>query len=128
MKLTKRNTTQFLMPLHKNGDLKSGYEIYPSQKLGEGQISTDLNLLVNKMRSQSTVVIDGYVGVFFEEFRLKLEAELLKIGIKANWVNVAGALKSEKMIDRLISPFMGEDNSIFGTRATIDLKDYFEFS
>lgn len=123
-----RNTSQFLMPFHKNGDLKSGYDIYPSQKLGEEQISTNLNLLVNKMRSQDTVIIDGYVGVFFEEFRLKLDAELRNAGIKANWVNVDGALKSEKMIERLISPFMGEVDSIFGTRATIDLTDYFEFS
>jgi len=128
MKLEKRSTTQFLMPFHKNGDIKSEYDIYPSLKLEEGQISTDLNLLVEKLCSQRTVVIDGYVGVFFEQFRVQLDAALQTSGKIANWVNVEVALKSEKMIDRLISPFMGEDDSIFGTRAAIELKDYFELS
>lgn len=126
MKSKKRQTTQFLMPFHKNGDLKSGYDIYPSLKLKEEQISTDMNLLAGKLGTQSTVVIDGYVGVFFEEFRAQLNAAFIALGIKASWVNVECALKSEEEIDQLISPFMGEEDSIFGTRATIGLIDYFD--
>lgn len=126
MKSKKRQTTQFLMPFHKNGDLKSGYDIYPSLKLKEEQISTDMNLLAGKLGTQSTVVIDGYVGVFFEEFRAQLNAAFIALGIKASWLNVECALKSEEEIDQLISPFMGEEDSIFGTRATIGLIDYFD--
>ena len=37
MKAEKRSSTQFLMPVHKNGEFKSGYDIYPAMKLEEGE-------------------------------------------------------------------------------------------
>lgn len=126
MKSEKRSTTQFLMPFHKNEVIKSGYDIYPSLKLDTGQISTDLYLLASKLCLQKTVVIDGYVGVFFEKFREQLDAAFNTLGVKANWVNVEESLKSEELIDQLISPFLGDSDSIFGTRATIDLEDFFD--
>lgn len=128
MKSEKRSTTQFLMPVHKNGEFKSGYDIYPSMKLEGGKISTDLNLLAKKLSTQKIIVIDGYVGVFFEEFKEQLSAVFEALGIKTNWVNVEGALKPEASIEHLIAPFMGDEASIFGTRATIGLNDYFEVS
>lgn len=126
MKSEKRSTTQFLMPYYKDGELKSGYDIYPGMKLKEGKISTDLNLLARKLSTQKVIVIDGYVGVFFEEFKDKLEPVFKSLGIKTNWVDVQCALKPEATIEQLIAPFMGETESIFGTRASITLKDYFE--
>ena len=128
MKVEKRSTTQFLMPFHKNGEFKSGYDIYPSMKLKEGKISTDLNLFAKKLSTQKTIVIDGYVGVFFEEFRKQVEVAFRALGVKTNWVDVECALKSKSLIERLIAPFMGDEDSIFGTRANITLKDYFEVS
>lgn len=126
MKSEKRSTTQFLMPYSKNGELKSGYDIYPSMKLDEGKISTDLNLFAKILSTQKTIVIDGYAGVFFDEFKAQLEPVFRALGLKTNWVDVQDAFKSEMSIESLITPFMGEEESIFGTRATISLDDYFE--
>ncbi len=124
--MEKRKTTQFLMPVEKDGAVVNGYDIYPSLKLGSDVISTDLSVLAEKIKGENTVIIDGYVGVYFENFRSLLDSALTALGKTTNWVNVETALKPENEIDELISPFLGEEDSIFGTRATIKLEDYFD--
>ena len=124
--MEKRKTTQFLMPVEKDGAVVNGYDIYPSLKLGSDVISTDLSVLAEKLKGENTVIIDGYVGVYFENFRSLLDSALTALGKTTNWVNVETALKPENEIDELISPFLGEEDSIFGTRAGIKLEDYFD--
>ncbi len=114
------------MPVEKDGAVVNGYDIYPSLKLGNDVISTDLSALAEKLKGESTIIIDGYVGVYFENFRLLLDNALTAVGKTTNWVNVETALKPENEIDELISPFLGEEDSIFGTRAAIKLEDYFD--
>lgn len=127
MELIKRSTSQFLMPDQRSNDTLETYDIYPSLKLEDGQISTDLSLLAQKIANHKTVIIDGYIGVFFESFRDKLNAECLALGNKSiNWVNIESAYKPEEEINQLIEPFLGEADSIFGTRATIGLNDYLD--
>ena len=122
----KRSTTQFLMPYQKSGAVPDSYDIYPSFKLDERQIFIDFEQLAQKIFSQPVVVVDGYIGVYFEVFREKLQQLADRSGIKVNWVNIEGSFKPEPEIDALIEPFMGETGSIFGTRATISLSDFFD--
>lgn len=121
-----RNTTQFLMPYRKSGEIGSGYNIYPTLKLDDNLISVDLKSLAKKISTQNTVIVDGNTGVFFECFRGQFSKELEELGKNVSWTNVNEALKSKEEINQLISPFMGDDDSIFGTRATISLADYFD--
>lgn len=121
----KRSTTQFLMPYQKNGKVK-GYDIYPSLKLGNELISADIKSLAELTIDKKIIILDGYVGVFFEDFRTHLDQALIALGKTANWVNVGSAMKPEQEVDQLIRPFMGAADSIFGTRASIDLADYFD--
>lgn len=122
----KRSTTQFLMPYQKSGAVPDSYDLYPSFKLDERQIFTDFEQLAQKMFSQPVVVVDGYIGVYFDVFREKLQQVADREGIKVNWADMESALKPEPEIDALIEPFMGEVGSIFGTRATIGLADFFD--
>ncbi len=122
----KRSTTQFLMPYQKSGAVTDSYDIYPSFKLDERQIFADFEQLSKKILSQPVVVVDGYIGVYFDVFREKLQQSADRAGIKINWVNIESALKPEPEIDALIAPFMRDADSIFGTRATISLADYFD--
>ncbi|WP_206082000.1 class I mannose-6-phosphate isomerase [Maribellus sediminis] len=124
--MEKRKTTQFLMPVEKDGAVVNGYDIYPSLKLGSDVISTDLSALAEKLKGESTIIINGYVGTYFENFRLLFDNALTASGKSTNWINVETALKPENEIDELISPFLGDEDSIFGTRATIKLEDYFD--
>lgn len=122
----KRSTTQFLMPYQKKGTGQNGYDIYPSFKLKDNQIFTGFRSLAERLSSQDTVIIDGYIGVFYETIRYKLDAAFKEMGRQVHWVNIDGARKTEDVINELIRPFMGDEDSIFGTRATIELADYFD--
>ncbi len=82
----KRNTTQFLMPSQKNGKPASSYDIYPSLKLDDGKISSELKLLAEKVVDQKAIIIDGYVGVFFDVFKDQLVQALKELGKKVNWI------------------------------------------
>lgn len=121
-----RSTTQFLMPFQKPIKEASGYDIYPSLRLEEGKISHDLKALAEKIALQKVVVVDGYSGVFYEYFRQQVDAELKTLGINAHWVNIEESYKREEEINKMIAPFLGEEDSIFGTRATIGLNDYLD--
>lgn len=116
------------MPYQKRGSIPEMYDIYPSFKLEDRHISVDFNLLAKKIASQKVVIIDGYIGVYFESFREKLTKAMSGLGIQAKWFKMEEAHKPEAEIDRLIKPFLGQDDSIFGTRATITLQDYFDSS
>jgi len=122
----KRATTQLPMPYKKEGNEPEMYDIYPSFKLEDGQISIDINLLARRLSTKKVVVIDGYIGVDFELLRHKLENAFASLGIKSGWMNVEDSLKTEAETDQLIAQFMGPEDSIFGTRATITLEDYFD--
>lgn len=122
----KRSTTQFLMPYQKNGTAVNGYNIYPSFKLKENQIYDDFDSLAEKFSTQQTIILDGYVGVFYETIKNKIDIAFKELGKQVHWVNIEDALKTEENINELICPFMGDDGSIFGTRATIELADFFD--
>jgi mannose-6-phosphate isomerase class I len=123
-----RSTTQFLMPFQKQESGEAGYDIYPSFQLGAGSVFAGFQSLAQRIASHKTIQIDGYVGVFFEDFRERLNAALHDQGLHVNWINTAEAYKNEGAINDRIRPFMGKDDSIFGTRATLELRDFFDIS
>lgn len=123
-----RSTTQFLMSFQKQRSGEAGYDIYPSFQLGQGLIFEGFQSLAKKISSCKNVLIDGYVGVFFDDFRERLNASLNDQGLRVNWISTADAFKNETAIRELIRPFMGDDDSIFGTRASLELRDFFDDS
>ena len=124
----RRNTTQGLMPYRKQDHGKNGYDIYPAFSVGDGLISVGFRSLAERISSSKTVMIDGYSGVFYDDFREHLSRELENRGITSNWIRMEDLLRPEGEIDALISPFMGEPDSIFGTRPTLQLKDFYDLS
>ncbi|SHJ88345.1 Mannose-6-phosphate isomerase, class I [Tangfeifania diversioriginum] len=114
------------MPFQKDENATHGYDIHPSFKLEDGEIATDFESLAEQIKSAGAITVDGYIGVYFETFRQKLESALQGKGVNTNWVNVEQAMLPESSIDKLIEPFYGDKDSIFGTRATIGMVDYFD--
>jgi mannose-6-phosphate isomerase class I len=121
-----RNSSQFLMPASKPNERIGRYGLYPSHSVGENKIFTGFEGLAKEIRLHKTAIIDGYVGVFFENFRKQLQIYFDKKGLKINWVDTSKALKPEPEIDKMIAPFMGGDDPIFGSRTTLDLSDFFQ--
>lgn len=121
-----RNTTQYLMPVNKMGEDNNGYDIYPSFKLAEGEINTDFMSFAKRLAKENTISIDGYIGVDFNLFRMRLEESLRELGIRTSWMDVSRAMLTEDDILTLTEPFMGEKDSIFGKRADLSLVDFFD--
>ncbi len=123
---TWRKSSQFLMPAKKTEEVQKKYRIYPVHPLGEGKITYGFESLAAEIQQHKTIIIDGYIGVFFEDFRKHLQHYFDDNGINVNWLNVATALKPEKEIDTMIAPFLGGNDPLFGTRTTLSLADFFD--
>lgn len=68
-------------PFHNEGS----YDIYPSFKLNDNQISEGFESLAEVILKQRIVIFDGYVGVFYDKFYKKLNECLKNRGLKASW-------------------------------------------
>jgi mannose-6-phosphate isomerase class I len=122
-----RKSSQFLMPASKQKENIGRYGLYPTHSVGENKIFTGFESLAEEIQQHKTVIIDGYIGVFFENFRNKLQKYIDKKGLNVNWVDVSSSLKSESEIDKIIAPFLGGNDPIFGSRTTLELADFFQF-
>jgi mannose-6-phosphate isomerase class I len=121
-----RKTTQKLAPVFHTPAPPGQYDIYPAFPIGPGKIGLGYEALAARLVDHRKVVIDGYGGVFWSDFQAQLDAALRRIGIQAKWLNVEDALRPEPEIDRLIAPFLGGDDPLFGTRFRGQLREFFD--
>jgi len=123
---TWRKTTQLLMPARHMPVPPGRYDLYPGFPAGPGRIELGHDALAGRIAGERLVTIDGFGGVFWGELRSRLDAALARRGVRAAWVDVASALRPEAEVDRLVRPFLGGDDPLFGTRFTGDLRDFFD--
>ena len=123
-----RKTAQYLMPpqLTKSSVQEDDYDIYPVLTLGEDKIFNGYHSLTDWIISQKNVVIDGYVGVFWEKIQQEINTCLQQKGLTANWIRTADFLLESAVIDHLIAPFLGEENAVWGTKCTLTLADLYQ--
>ena len=121
-----RKTTQYLIPIEKKAPAAGEYDIYPVHDLGAGSVSSDYRELARRIAGCGTVIVDGYVGVRFDDFVSRLNEALAALGVKTLWWSVDSALKSPEEVDKLIEPYLGGDDPIFGFRAKLSLSDFFD--
>jgi mannose-6-phosphate isomerase class I len=120
-----RKTTQHLMPAKHQPKPSGHYELYPTFSVPSDRIKSGYQALAQTLANYSVIIIDGFAGVMWEDFRNQLDLELQKLNLQAGWQNINDALKSNSEIENLIEPFMGEGDPIFGKRFTGTLKDFF---
>jgi mannose-6-phosphate isomerase class I len=120
-----RKTTQFVIPA-KVSEKKAGYDLYPGFSLDSSAIELGFDALVKRLQGYPKLLIDGYAGVLWEDFRERFDTTLKKQNILANWLNVNTALKSKEEIETLVQPFLGGHDPLFGTKFTGELADFFE--
>jgi mannose-6-phosphate isomerase class I len=122
-----RSTTEALLPQTINSQRSvNGYDIYPSHSLGGGKIFTGYRSLVDWIIMEKNVIIDGYVGVFWDEVQQLIETELQRKGVSVKWLLMADKIKSTSEVEKLVKPFLGEGSSVWGTRTSLTLKDFFQ--
>lgn len=120
-----RKSSQYLMPANSD-QATEGYDIYPALHIDDNQIFAGFSSLAQKIASGKTVIVDGYIGVFFEQFREQLNTIFQETGIDAEWYNVNSALKQTDLIEELVNPFLGGSDPVFGKRTSLQLIDFFD--
>jgi mannose-6-phosphate isomerase class I len=120
-----RKTTQHLLPATRPEPPAGQYNIYPAFPIGSAQIDLGYSALAERLAAHRQVVIDGYPGVLWENFRRHLDEALSRRGIRTAWAAAASALRPLPEIEFLVAPFLGGDDPLFGTRFTGALRDFF---
>jgi hypothetical protein len=123
-----RKTTQYLMPaqLHEQPGEAADYNIYPVCALGANKIFNGYVSLTKWIIAQKVVVIDGYVGVFWDKIQAAIQECLAEEGLRANWINTSDFLKSSADVDVLVAPYLGTASSVWGTKCTLTLADLYQ--
>jgi mannose-6-phosphate isomerase class I len=121
-----RQTTQVLMPANYSPVQPGQYDIYPAYPLAPGQIQVGFAGLAEILSLVRTVIIDGYPGVLWDSFRIQLEAALLDRGMHAHFVPVVKAMLPSGAVDRLIEPYLGGNDPLFGFRYPGELAAFFD--
>jgi mannose-6-phosphate isomerase class I len=121
-----RRSNQPLVPTHHEPTPPGQYDIYPGFAIGPGQIELGHEALAHRLAGQRQVTIDGQIGVLWDELCARLNAALAGLGKRAAWVDIEQALRPEADIDRLVAPYLGGDDPLFGTRFTGELIEFFD--
>src|SRR5207248_564701 len=82
--------------------------------------------LAERLAGAQQVVIDGYPGVLWEDFRARLEAELKQRGLRSAWRSINEAMRPAEQINALAAPYLGGDDPLFGRRFAGRLQDFFD--
>lgn len=122
----RRGTKQVEMPSKITLNKKDGYSIYPFFQIGPQLIHDGYSTLVDWIVSKKTVKIDGYIAVDWDGIKIKLSDEFNRRGIKVNWIETKQFLKSEDQIGKIVDPFMGEIDSVWGKVSDLSLLDFYE--
>ena len=72
--------------------------------------------------------IDGFVGVFWDEFKESLRGSLADLGVDSQWIDVSLALREQCELNELAYPSLGGDDPLFGKRYQGELADLFDMN
>ena len=114
-----------MLPVSKPYITGEKYDIYPSLKINEDQIFVGFETLAEKIQAYGKITIDGYVGVFFDLFRIRLDNIFRKNGYNVCWINTTDLFKPEQQIVEMTAPFLGGDDPLFGKKTSLNLGDFF---
>ncbi|MRX75725.1 hypothetical protein GJU39_06455 [Pedobacter petrophilus] len=121
-----RKTEQEIMPDRTSKINKpAGYDIYPYYSLGNQKIFSRYPSLCDYIVEQKTVIIDGYVGVYWNRLINALAEELNSRGLIVNITETSSYFKNEQEINTLLVPFLGAEDAVWGKKTTLSLSDYF---
>jgi len=101
------------------------YNIYPVFGLAANKIFNGYDTLAKWIIAQQQVIVDGYIGVFWDQVQAAINNCLIEQGHSANWIKAADLMKSPAEIDRLVQPYLGGDHAVWGTKCTLSLADLY---
>ena len=121
----KRKTTQALLPETLNETGGDDYTIYPSFHT-DARVYNGFFSLAEKIGDEKLIVIDGFAGVQWENFREQLNQMLLAKNKSCFWYDINSCLKSPEAINELLKENLNGDDPVFGKKYTGALADFFD--
>lgn len=121
-----RKTSQELAPLQHKSTPPGQYDIYPAFPVDSGTVLVGIDTLLIQLRQHRRIIIDGYIGVLWDDLRERLDKAFRQQNIPVSWFDIRKAQLPESEIDELIETFLGGDDPIFGTRFTGEMADFFD--
>jgi len=123
---TWRRSYEPLLPLYKPPTKLGRYDPYPAFSLDSGKLQVGFEALAEALASHRFILMDGEVGVFWEEMRQLLDRAFQRLGLRVRWLPVQAALRPLAEIERRLTPFIGNDDPVFGRLFDGQLSDFFD--
>ncbi len=114
-----------MLPLKKEG-VVDGYDVFPSFRIEDGKIAAGFESLVDWLCTHQQVIIDGDPGVCWNTFLGQLSNVAQTRNVQVRLMDIRGALKQEEEVNRMVSPYLGEDDPVFGRLFEGGLLDFFD--
>ncbi len=107
------------------------FDTHPAFELDNEQIHSGFAGLASKIKEGITdglrvLVIDGFQGVDWDSFRSGLSGELSPTHVNPEWIHIDSCYRSDADIQKMIQPFLGEDDPIFGTHYPQSLETFID--
>ena len=106
-------------------DAPDRYDIFPYHTLGSGKINNGYLSLAIWLMNYRLCALDGYVGVFWGDVRQGLQLAFDDLHISVKWIETKDFLKSPFEIEKLVTPFLGGPRDPWGTKCTLDIRDFY---
>ncbi len=119
-----RKSYEPLLPLRKPLTPLGQYDPYPAFPIGAGRLQVGYDALARALARQRFVLLDGEVGVFWDVLRERLQSAFQRMGVSVRWRRVEEAMKPSAEIERLLAPFVGNDDPVFGRLYDGQLMDF----
>ncbi|WP_242696028.1 class I mannose-6-phosphate isomerase [Desertivirga brevis] len=125
--ISRRKSTQYLMPvkLETYSTEEEDYNIYPFCPLGDNKIFNGYAGLAQYIMEQREVLIDGYAGIFWDDVVTGLTDFFRNAGLTINISKTSDFFKSADEIEKLVKPFLGADDSVWGSKCTFELSNLY---
>jgi predicted NBD/HSP70 family sugar kinase/mannose-6-phosphate isomerase class I len=120
-----RKSRQGQLPKKSTAKSNNVYNIYPFESLGSGRIFDGYESLARWIIQQNGVRLDGYAGVDWNLIRTELTKQLRTRGANVLWYETHAWQKPEEEINNLIRPFLGPEGSVWGTKTTLTMADFY---
>ncbi len=123
-----RKTNQHLLPATEGSrpDHMGQYNIYPQYHMESGKIFEGYGGLVDYIIKNRMVCLEGFSGVAWEIVAHRLIDALSSKGFTVNAISIDTCLKNETEIESMVRPFLGDEESVWGSKCDFSLVDYFD--
>ncbi|AWW32950.1 hypothetical protein DN752_24065 [Echinicola strongylocentroti] len=121
-----RLSNQPQVPVQETDRPSHSYTLFPSFDLGSSRIGQGYESLFDQINAGQVLIMDGYVGVDWQEISTALKQYLTNQNLAFELINMADFYKPTNEILEMIAPDLGGDDPVFGKKTQRCMADYID--